>query len=369
MPFVHTDRQPRPRSDRRPLDARRFVLSLVWLALALGLTLAVGVSIGSSGYTVLDLFDTEGRSGAGDERAPGIEEVDTRAMAATMILRLRLPRLLLAAIAGAALGASGAVFQAILRNPLADPYILGVSGGAALGAFAVTAAGLTTILPIVPVRELAAFAGAILTVGFIFSLSRVGGRIASYPMILIGVVTNTIYLAFILFIQTLVELTRLHGLRIWLVGSIPVESYSVIVPLGVVTIACIVVMTLFGRHLNLISAGEEVARSLGITVERTRFGSLLLASLVTATVVSVTGPIGFVGLIVPHATRALIGPDHRLLLPASALVGAIFLAAADTAARTLMAPTELPVGVITALCGGPFFLWLYRAQRGNTYFE
>lgn len=364
MPFVRTDRQ--------PLSARRLVVSLVWLILALGLTLALGVSIGSSGYTVFDLLDA-GES-SGDAAREGGETVDAaetggRAMAATMILRLRLPRLLLAAIAGAALGASGAVFQAILRNPLADPYVLGVSGGAALGAFAATAAGLTTILPIVPVRELAAFVGAILTVGFIFALSRVGGRVASYPMILIGVVTNTIYLALILFIQTLVELTRLHGLRIWLVGSIPVESYDVIIPLGVVSIACIAAMMLFGRHLNLISAGEEVARSLGVTVERTRLGSLLLASLVTAAVVSVTGPIGFVGLIVPHATRALFGPDHRLLLPASALVGAIFLAAADTAARTVIAPTELPVGVITALCGGPFFLWLYRAQRGSTYFE
>jgi len=362
---------PLGRTDRQPLSARRLVVSLAWLTLALGLTLAIGASIGSSGHTVLDLFGAGSRSGGSglgaDQTADGRD--DGRAMAATLILRLRLPRLLLAAIAGAALGASGAVFQAVLRNPLADPYVLGVSGGAALGAFAATAAGLTTILPFVPVRELAAFAGAILTVGFIFSLSRVGGRVASYPMILIGVVTNTIYLALILFIQTLVELTRLHGLRIWLVGSIPIEGYDVIASLAAVSLACIAAMTLFGRHLNLISAGEEIARSLGVTVERTRLGTLLLASLVTAAVVSVTGPIGFVGLIVPHVTRALFGPDHRLLLPASALIGAIFLAAADTAARTLIAPTELPVGVITALCGGPFFLWLYRAQRGSTYFE
>jgi hypothetical protein len=187
MPFVRTDRQ--------PLSARRFVLSLVWLMLALGLTLALGVSIGSSGYTVFDLLDAgESSTDAAREGRETLDAAETggRAVAATMILRLRLPRLLLAAIAGAALGASGAVFQAILRNPLADPYVLGVSGGAALGAFAATAAGLTTILPIVPVRELAAFVGAILTVGFIFALSRVGGRVASYPMILIGVVTNTI---------------------------------------------------------------------------------------------------------------------------------------------------------------------------------
>ncbi len=356
----------RSRSARPPLSVRRLVLSLVGLTLVLGTTIFICSSIGSSGYTILDLFTPGTRAG---DAAGGNGPADEPSLAATMILRLRLPRLLLAAIAGAALGASGAVFQAVLRNPLADPFVLGVSGGAALGAFAVTAAGLTTLLPILPVREMAAFIGAAGTVAFIFVLSRVKGRIASYPMILIGVVTNTIYLSLILFIQTLVELTRLYGLRIWLVGTITTESYRVIVPLGAVTVVGIVAIALFGRHLNLLSAGEEAARSLGVTVERTRIVSILLASLVTAAIVSITGPIGFVGLIVPHAARALYGADHRLLIPASALIGAIFLALADTLARTLMAPTELPVGVITALCGGPFFLWLYRSQRGTTYFE
>jgi iron complex transport system permease protein len=332
-----------------PLTARRLAGSLAILLVALLATIVAGAAVGSSGVGLGGLF-------AGDE-------------AATTILRLRVPRLLLAAIAGAALGAAGAVFQAVLRNPLADPYILGVSGGAALGAFAATAAGLTALAPLLPVRSAAAFAGAALTVAFLFALSRVGGRVASYPMLLIGVVTNTVYLAVIMFIQTIVELTRLHGLRIWMIGSIPLEGYDVIVPVGLVTILCIAVLALNGRDLNLMSAGEDTARALGVGVERTRAWLVLLASLVTALVVAVTGPIGFVGLIVPHVARLLFGPDHRLLVPAAALSGAIFLAAADTAARTLMAPTELPVGVITALCGGPFFLWIYRRQRGRTYFE
>lgn len=332
-----------------PLTARRLVGSIALLLVALLATLVAGAAIGSSGIGLGSLF-------ADDETA-------------VTILRLRLPRLLLAAIAGAALGAAGAVFQAILRNPLADPYILGVSGGAALGAFAATAAGLTAIAPSLPVRPAAAFVGAALTVAFLFALSRAGGRVASYPMLLIGVVTNTIYLAFIMFIQTLVELTRLHGLRIWMMGTIPLEAYGVIAPVGIVTALGIAVLALYGRDLNLMSAGEDTARALGVGVERTRAGLVLVASLVTALVVAVTGPIGFVGLIVPHVARLMFGPDHRLLVPAAALSGGIFLAAADTAARTLMAPTELPVGVITALCGGPFFLWLYRSQRGRTYFE
>ena len=332
-----------------PLTARRLVLSLVALSLLLAATLAVCAGIGSSGSGLGDLFR------GGD--------------AATTILRLRVPRLLLAAAAGAALGAAGAVFQAVLRNPLADPYILGVSGGAALGAFGASALGLAALLPMLPVREAAAFAGAMLTLAFLFALSTAGGRVASYPMLLIGVVTNTVYLALILFIETIVELTRLHGLRVWMIGNIPVEDYGLVLPVLVAVVVVVAAITLHGRALNLLSAGEETARSLGVGVERTRTWLVALASLATALVVAVTGPIGFVGLIVPHVARLLFGADHRLLVPASALTGAAFLGAADTAARTVMAPTELPVGVITALCGGPFFLWLYRSQRGRTYFE
>jgi iron complex transport system permease protein len=171
-----------------------------------------------------------------------------------------------------------------------------------------------------------------------------------------------------MFIETLVELTRLHGLRLWMMGTIPIEEYGVIVPLAAITAAGVIVLALLGRDLNLLAAGEEAARALGVGVERSRAVLITLASLVTAAAVSVTGPIGFVGLIVPHVARLLLGPDHRLLLPAAALLGAMFLAAADTLARTALAPTELPVGVVTALCGGPFFLWLYRRQRGRSYF-
>ncbi len=339
-----------------PLSARRLALCLGLLAAALALALAVCASVGSSGYTVLDLLAPPGN--AAD---PGV--------AAAMILRVRLPRLLLAALAGAALGAAGTTFQAVLRNPLADPYILGISGGAALGAIAATAAGLPASLPSLPVRPASAFLGALLTVIFIFVLSSVRGRLASYPMLLIGVVMNAIYLALILFIETAVDLTRIQGVMLWMVGNVPTEGYGLIAFLSVLLLVCVIVLAALGRDLNLLSAGEEVARSLGVTVERTRLVAVLVASLATAAVVSVTGLIGFVGLIVPHAARLLFGPDHRLLVPASALTGAIFLMAADSVARTVMAPTEIPVGVITALCGGPVFLWLYRAQRGATYFE
>jgi len=336
-----------------PLTARRLVVSLGVLAVLLVLGVAVCASIGSSHYTLLDLVRT----------------LPDRETATATVLRVRLPRILMAALAGAALGASGATFQAVLRNPLADPYILGVSGGAALGAFLATALGLETLLPALPVREAAAFSGAIATVGILVLLSSARGRVVSYPMLLIGVIMNTVYLALILLIETMVEFSRLHGVRLWMIGNIPIESYGLIGGLSLVLVGGVAGLALLGRDLNLMSAGEETARALGVTVERTRVVTVLLASLITALMVSVAGPIGFVGLVVPHATRMIVGPDHRLLVPAAALTGACFLMVTDTVARTLMAPTELPVGVFTALLGGPFFLWLYRRQGGGGYFE
>ena len=336
-----------------PLTSRRMALSIGWLVAALGLTVAICASLGSSRYTIFDLLRVGG----------------DRETAQVMILRVRLPRILMAALAGAALSAAGAVFQAVLRNPLADPYILGVSGGAALGAFAATAMGLPALLPVLPVRETAAFLGALTTVAVLFLLSSARGRIVSYPMLLVGVIMNTVYLSLILLIETVVEFSRLHGVRLWMIGTIPIEEYGLIAGLSAVLVLGVAGLSLHGRDLNLMSAGEEAARSLGVTVERTRALTVVLASLITAAVVSVAGPIGFVGLIVPHAARLLFGPDHRLLVPASAVIGAIFLIAADTLSRTVMAPTEIPVGVVTALCGGPFFLWLYRRQAGGGYFQ
>lgn len=334
-----------------PLTSRRLVVSVACLLLALGVSILLCAGLGSSGYTLTDLL--RGGSDPGAARA--------------MILRVRMPRILVAAVAGGALGAAGAVFQAVLRNPLADPYILGVSGGAALGAFAATALGLPALLPALPVRETAAFAGALGTVVVLFILSGARGRAASYPMLLIGVIMNTIYLAVILLIETVVEFSRLHGVRLWMIGTIPIENYGLIVALAILLALGVAELALYGRDLNVLSAGEEAALSLGVAVGTTRLVVVVVASLITAAVVSVAGPIGFVGLLVPHAARLLFGPDHRLLVPAAALAGAIFLLLADTLARTVMAPTEIPVGVVTALCGGPFFLWLYRRHAGTSF--
>jgi iron complex transport system permease protein len=280
----------------------------------------------------------------------------------TILIQVRLARVLLAALTGAALACAGTAFQAVLRNPLADPYILGISGGAALGAILVSLGGAAG-----PAwaRPAAAFAGACLTVLAILSLSRSRGVSASTPMLLIGWIFNSFFLALILFLETAVDFSRVRGAIFWLVGTLAPEPFPVLGVLSCVVLAGIVALWLLARDFNLLCAGEESARFLGCNVERTRLLGVLAASLITASVVSFGGLIGFVGLIVPHAARYLFGPDHRLLLPASALLGATGLVLADAASRTLLAPTEVPVGVLTVLVGGPLFILLYRHHRGE----
>jgi len=268
-----------------------------------------------------------------------------------------------------ALAVAGTTFQAVLRNPLAEPYILGVSGGAALGAILAAAGGIVPAMVGVASRPLGAFAGALVTIAFIFRVASLRGRASSYSLILIGVVINSFFGAMILFIVTVADFTRFQGVFFWLAGSLSSQSYPVLSLLAAVLAAGLAVLLPMGSSLNLLSQGEETAGHLGLHVERTRLVAITAASLVTAAVVSFSGLIGFVGLMVPHIVRLALGPDHRLLLPASALAGASFLVGADTVARALFAPTEIPVGIVTAICGGPFFIWLYRSHGGSSYFD
>jgi iron complex transport system permease protein len=296
----------------------------------------------------------------------GSEEADH---ARAILFQIRLPRILLAALTGAALAASGCACQALLRNPLADPYILGLSGGAALGAILASVSGLERT----PIGALArpggAFAGACLTVAAILLLARSRGRLAAYPMLLIGWIFNSFFLALILFLETAVDFSRVRSAIFWLVGTLAPEPYPILAVVGGVVAAGLLLLLTQARGMDLLCAGEETALALGCPVERTRALGILAASLMTAGVVAFSGLIGFVGLIAPHAARFLFGPDHRLLVPASALLGAAGLVAADTLARTLLAPTEIPVGVITVLVGGPIFILLYRRHHAEVPLE
>jgi len=306
-----------------------------------------------------------GSSGVGLSDLPGILTGTATAEARTIVTDVRLPRVLLAAAVGAALAAAGGALQSVLRNPLADPYILGLSGGAGFGAILwssfVTGAGVfaSTLRPVF------AFAGAVAAVLGLLALSRARGRKDASTMLLMGAVINATFIALILFVITVADVSRYQGVMYWLVGSLSPPSGPAIAVIYLCVVAGVAALTILGGHLNLMSAGEETAAQLGAPVARVRLLAILASCLITAAAVSVSGLIGFVGLMVPHLARIWFGPDNRLLVPSSALLGAVLLIAADTLARAALAPTQIPVGVITALAGGPCFLWLF-AMRGES---
>jgi iron complex transport system permease protein len=278
----------------------------------------------------------------------------------TIILSLRFPRALLAGLVGAGLSVSGAIFQALLRNPLADPYILGVSSGAAVGAIVAILMGLSTLSFGLP---LASFVGAFLTILVVFYFGRQDGKIHPNTLLLAGVITSSFLSALIMFFISISQKEELRTIVFWLMGDFSFANDQAVRMIFPYVLLAFLILYFHARQLNLILSGEENALQLGVNVERLKLLSYLSASLITAASVSMCGLIGFVGLIVPHSVRLVFGPDHRLLVPASALVGASFLIASDTLGRTLLAPVELPVGVITATFGGPFFIYLLKTRK------
>jgi iron complex transport system permease protein len=282
-----------------------------------------------------------------------------------ILLQVRLPRVLLAAIVGAALAVSGAALQPTLRNPLASPDIIGVSGGAALAAVAALAllpvAGSEWLVPV------AAFAGAALSSALVYRLSLVRGRLEPYTQILIGVIFNTFAASLILLISAVVDLARSHSIVFWLMGGIAVQPYPVLALVTGFVVVGTAVLLREARTLDLLALGDETAEHLGVDLGASRRRVFAAASLMVGAVVALTGVITFVGLIVPHLLRRVLGSDNRLLVPAAALGGAAFLVLCDAVARRAMAPAELPVGAITAMTGGPFFIYLLRrdAARGR----
>ncbi len=284
-----------------------------------------------------------------------------------ILLRVRIPRIILAALVGAALAAAGVTFQALLRNPLADPYILGVSSGAGLGVMLAVMAGFNwTLWGRSPVGVFA-FAGALGTVWLVWGIGRVTGKFHVTGLVLAGVVVNAFFSAVIMFLTSVARSQQLYATMFWLMGNMTEEDFFVLWVAGGCVAAGIAVLFILGPQLNAISFGHIDAKSIGVNVERTQFVAFAVSAFITAVAVSLSGLIGFVGLIVPHAVRLVFGPDHRQLLPLSALSGAMFLVAADTLARTVVAPAQLPAGVVTALVGGPFFLVLLVRHSRKVY--
>ncbi len=278
-----------------------------------------------------------------------------------VVWAIRLPRVLLGLLVGAGLAASGAALQGVFRNPLADPGVIGVSSGAAVGAVAVIVGGLVAFgSASVP---LAAFAGGLAAALAVYFLARHGGRTEVVTLVLCGVAVNATAGAAIGFATFMADDAQLRSLVFWSLGSLGGATWKAVGAAAPFLLTGTLLLTRFGRPLNLLALGEREARHLGLRTERTRLGVIALAALTTGAAVAVTGIVGFVGLVVPHLVRLVTGPDHRVVLVASAVGGALVLVLADLAARTLAVPAELPLGVVTGAVGGPFFLWLLHRTR------
>lgn len=343
----------------RPLTLGRLFLRCGILLLILFVTVVIALKLGAVQVSLYglgrDLIRVLLRQSSGLSTDYGMIVVD-----------IRLPRILLAIVVGASLSVAGASFQALLRNPLADPYVLGVSSGAAVGS--ILALIIENQLSLSPVfagllTPLGAFLGAAITIAAVYILGRRDGQIDSTTLLLGGIITASFLSAIIMFLMSTLSGGNLRGASYWLMGSLstlPPSSLVYLLWIGFLIAAGVIYTT--AADLNLLLSGEQEAMHLGVDVPRVRIVVYVAASILTGLAVSVSGTIGYVGLLVPHAVRMIFGSDHRMLLPGSALAGAIALVIADTIARTVVAPSELSVGAVTAIVGAPFFIYLLRRR-------
>ncbi|GAU65744.1 ABC transporter permease protein [Streptomyces sp. NBRC 110611] len=338
-----------------------FLAALALLGVLLLVSVTAGLAIGSVHVPPGEVCDIVTHALGADWPEP----VWSRARE-TIVLDVRAPRVLLGAVTGAGLAVVGTAMQALVRNPLAEPYLLGVSSGASLGAVVVIVFGVSLFGPVS--LSAAAFAGALVTLLLVYATARAGGRITSVRLVLSGVAVAAVLTA----VMNLLLLTSGRGneaqeVLAWTLGGLGGVQWGTLWLPATALLLGIVVLLVQARSLNLLLTGEEAATTMGLDVARFRARMFVLLSLVTGVLVAASGPIGFVGLMLPHVVRLFVGGDHRRVLPTAALAGAVFLIWADIAARTVAAPMEIPVGVLTALCGGPFFLWLMRRDtRRNT---
>jgi ABC-type Fe3+-siderophore transport system permease subunit len=319
---------------------------LVTLALLFAAMVAIGIAAAAFGSVHINLVRAL-RDPASPDHA--------------IFFEARLPRVLMGAIVGAVLAAVGAALQALVRNPLAEGGILGISGGGAFGAII----ALVLFLRVGGTAELVplfAFGAALLSTVAVYRLSLVDGRLEPFTLLLVGVIFNAVWGAAIMLVNSVVNFYYTHSILFWLMGSLEAPTYREVIMVTVLGFAGFAVLVARARDMNLLSLGDEAATELGVEVDAVRRLIFVVTSVMIGAAVSVSGIISFVGLIIPHIARLALGADHRMLLPASILGGATFMVAADLVARVAIAPAELPVGAITALCGGPFFVYMLRQE-------
>jgi iron complex transport system permease protein len=307
--------------------------------------------------------------------AAGIGIPDWQTGTGLVILKLRLFRVAAGFAVGAALAASGVIMQAVLRNPLAEPYVLGVSSGAGLGAALAILTGLGAFVGNLSgstalgtfVIPACAFLGAVIALVAVYTLSREGSTLAVYTLVLCGVIVSAICSSLLMFLVAMAPVEGMHSVIWWMLGSLEITSEPLFLAcVAAIACACVAGMAL-ARDLDAISLGEEMAHHVGVRTNTTIFLALAAATVMTASAVALAGLIGFVGLIVPHVTRRFVGAGHRRLIPLAAIAGGVFLAVADAIGRVVHAPQEIPIGVITALAGGPFFLFLLRHRKKGSW--
>ena len=338
----------------------RWKLIVLLLVLALIVTVIVSLNVGYAQIPFPDILGILGKQiGLID---PSLISPQNEAI----IVQIRLPRILAGVLVGAALAAAGVLYQGVFRNPMADSYVLGVSAGAAVGASISILSGIGFVFLGLRLVQVAAFFGAISAMFLVYNISRVGSRVPITTLLLCGIAVN-FFLFAVVGLMEVIAGDELHAIVFWLVGGFSNVLWRDIWAMLPFIIIGIVAAYFYVRDLNLLAMGEETAHHLGVNIERAKQVLLVLASLLTAAAVSICGLIGFVGLMIPHLTRVVIGPDHRILLPTSTIIGAIFLVICDDLARVVATPfastLELPVGIITMLFGAPFFIFLFKKKK------
>ncbi|MFH1564144.1 MAG: iron chelate uptake ABC transporter family permease subunit [Nitrospirota bacterium] len=290
------------------------------------------------------------------------QSADWNSIAETIVLDIRTPRVILAMLVGMGLAISGTAMQGLFRNPMAEPYVLGMSAGAATGATLAMVLGIGTVFGGLTIPAMA-FLGATATIFVVYNIARTEGRIPTETLLLSGIAVGFFLYAVVSFLKLIASEHTLRDIVLWLMGSFASGSWQDVKIVALPILCGIFTLYLFSRELNVIAFGEEQALHLGVEVERCKRILLIASSLITAVSVAVSGIIGFVGLVIPHITRLIVGPNHYILLPASALGGAIFLVLADILARTVTQPMEIPIGIITAAIGAPYFVYLLRRRK------
>ena len=345
---------------KKKINKRGYGITLLALVIVLIFSIAFFSAIGTADINPMDSFRVIG------SKIPIIKNyVDIghiKSSHETIIWSIRLPRILLGVLVGASLSMAGAAFQGMFKNPMADPYVMGISSGAALGATIGIVFQVNINFFNMSSISIFAFIGAIIAVLLVYNIARVKNKIPITTLLLSGIAVGQ-FLTAIMSVLMVLYSKDMSKIIYWTMGGLAGKGWEPLMGISIPTILSMGLMLLFARDLNIMLTGEESAQSLGVDVEKTKVYILILGTFMTSMVVSVSGIIGFVGLIIPHMVRIIIGPDHRILLPASALAGGIFIIITDTIARTIISPIEIPVGIITALFGGPFFIYLLKASK------